>query len=66
MLTYRLLPFTYRWADAVIAVSQGVAGELRAISPALSPLIKVIGTPVISEEIVRLGDEQPRHPWFQP
>jgi len=66
MLTYRLLPFTYRWADAVIAVSHGVAGELKAIRATLSPLIQVIGTPVISDQMLRLGDEQPLHPWFQP
>jgi glycosyltransferase involved in cell wall biosynthesis len=60
-----MLPRTYKWARAIIAVSEGVARELREIDRGLSPLIKVIGTPVISDEMLRLAEEQPDHPWFR-
>jgi glycosyltransferase involved in cell wall biosynthesis len=60
-----MLPRTYKLARAVIAVSEGVATELRAIDSALSPLVKVIGTPVISDEMIQLGEEEPAHPWFR-
>ncbi len=65
LLTYKMLPYTYRWARAIIAVSEGVARELREIDHGLAPLVKVIGTPVISDDMLRQGEEQPLHPWFR-
>jgi glycosyltransferase involved in cell wall biosynthesis len=65
LLTYKMLPYTYTWARAIIAVSEGVASELRAVDQRLSTLIKVVGTPVISDEVLRLGEQQPGHPWFR-
>jgi len=64
-MTYKLLPIAYRWTRGVIAVSDGVAHELREVDKKLVPLVRVIGTPVISEEVLRQGAEPIMHPWFQ-
>jgi glycosyltransferase involved in cell wall biosynthesis len=63
-LTFKALPFVYRFADGVIAVSQGVADELAMIMPGLVDRIRVIPTPVVSHDVLRLGDAEVVHPWF--
>jgi glycosyltransferase involved in cell wall biosynthesis len=65
-LTYKMLPRTYKLARAVIAVSEGVAKELRAIDHDLASLVRVIGTPVVSDDMMRLAEQEPAHPWFRP
>lgn len=64
-LAARMLPSTYRLTHGIIAVSEGVASELRVMGPQLSNRIRVIPTPVISDEVLRLGDETAPHPWLQ-
>ena len=54
--------FLYPFADAIIAVSQGVADELSALNPRLQSKIHVLPTPVISSRLLA-RDEIP-HPWF--
>jgi glycosyltransferase involved in cell wall biosynthesis len=65
-VTFKLVPWTYRWATGVIAVSEGVADELTAIDPQLAKTIKAIPTPVVSQELFDLAEEPLAHPWFQP
>lgn len=64
-LTLKLLPYTYRCADHIIAVSQGVKDELVSMVPQLTSSISVLPTPVISSHILTQGDEAIHHPWFQ-
>jgi glycosyltransferase involved in cell wall biosynthesis len=64
-LTFGLLPIAYRWTDGIIAVSEGVAAELAAIDKRLASRIRVINTPVVSEEVLRQGEAPNHHPWFR-
>lgn len=64
----RLLPFlirrTYAHADAVVAVSGGVADDLARVSGLSRETIKVIYNPSVTEEMID-GQRPPvEHPWF--
>lgn len=61
----RIIPFAYPHASGIIAVSEGVRSELLELNRCLDPLTKVVPTPVLTEEVRRLGDEEPQHPWLQ-
>ncbi len=63
-LSTQLIPFTYRHARGIIAVSDAVACELLTISRGLRRQLKVIPTPVISSEMLAQGDLPVNHPWF--
>lgn len=63
-VTYKAAPFMYRFANGIIAVSQGVADELCEMAPRIKNKVRVIPTPVISEDVLRQGEEAVDHPWF--
>lgn len=63
-VTYKVAPFLYQFASGVIAVSQGVADELGTMAPHMKERIRVIPTPVISDDVLRQGDVHVDHPWF--
>jgi glycosyltransferase involved in cell wall biosynthesis len=63
-ITFRLLPLAYRFADGIIAVSEGVAEELLAIDYRLASRVRVVNTPVVSEDILQQAKEPNQHPWF--
>lgn len=54
---------SYPRADAVVAVSQGVADDIRAMGAAAAR-IHVIRNPVITPELAALAREAPPHPWL--
>jgi glycosyltransferase involved in cell wall biosynthesis len=56
----------YRWADGVIAVSQGVADDLAETARLDRRQIRVIYNPVDTEAIIQLAKEPLQHPWFAP
>ncbi len=64
----RIMPFLircfYPWADAVIAVSKGVADDL--IKSARLPVekIHVIYNPVVTPDLFTKAEEPLDHPWF--
>lgn len=60
----KILPWSYRASKGIIAVSNGVAGELATIDARLTRQISVVPTPVISRQLLQLGEEQPEHPWM--
>lgn len=62
--TFKAAPYLYRLTQGVIAVSRGVAEELEVMSPRISRKIRVISTPVISEDVILQGSEAVQHPWF--
>lgn len=68
-LRAKLLPvwarIFYRWAHAVVAVSQGVAKELIDCVGAPERKVKVIYNPVITPNLFQKADEQVSHPWFR-
>ncbi|MCS6831793.1 MAG: glycosyltransferase [bacterium] len=65
----KLLPFWtrffYRWADAVVAVSQGVADELVHYVRIPAEKVKVIYNPIVTPELFQKAAEPLEHPWFQ-
>jgi glycosyltransferase involved in cell wall biosynthesis len=65
-LTRRLIQLTYPSAHSVIAVSSDVAAELRRITGRIGHKLVVLPTPVISEDLLRDGEQPLDHPWFDP
>lgn len=68
-LRARLLPvwtrFFYRWADKVVAVSQGVADELVHYVGIPAEKVKVIYNPIVTPDLFQKAEEPLEHPWFQ-
>ncbi len=56
----------YPRADAVVAVSRGVADDLAIRSGLPAEKIKVIYNPVVTPELFAKAEEPLDHPWFQP
>ncbi|MFO7645988.1 MAG: glycosyltransferase [Desulfosarcina sp.] len=62
----RLLRLWYAQADAVVAVSEGVADEIAAVAQIPRAQIHVIHNPIDADRIARQAETKPDHPWFQP
>ena len=66
----RLFPmlehYFYPWADAIVAVSKGVADDLAMVARLPRDRIKVIYNPVVTEDLFRKAEEPLEHPWFLP
>jgi len=56
----------YPWADAVVAVSKGVAEDLLEIAYLPKEKIRVIYNPVITPDLFAKAEEPVDHPWFRP
>jgi glycosyltransferase involved in cell wall biosynthesis len=63
---YRLAPYLYRYADAITAVSAGVADDLARFARLPRERIQVINNPVVTREMFELAREPISHPWFTP
>jgi len=63
-LTYFLIPWLYRFADAVIAVSNGVARDIESYAKLPRNSVKCVNNPSYSPAIVTRSMEEPTHPWF--
>ena len=63
-VTYKVAPFLYQFTNGIIAVSQGVADELGVMAPRMKERIRVIPTPIVSDELIRQGDAHVEHQWF--
>jgi len=55
---------TYPKADGVIAVSNGVAEDLKRNIPLPADFVHVIYNPVVTEALLAAKDEIPDHPWL--
>jgi glycosyltransferase involved in cell wall biosynthesis len=68
VLRSRLVPFLakrlYPRADAIIAVSRGVANELARVLDLASDRINVIYDPVVTPELHEKAGRPLEHPWF--
>lgn len=62
----RLVQCFYRWADAVVAVSQGVADDLVRVTGIPRGKVHVIYNPAVTAEIFRKSKQPLDHPWFAP
>lgn len=65
----RLIPWLlgrfHRWADAIVAVSEGAADDLARAVRIPRGRIDVIYNPVITPDVRRRSVEAPPHPWFE-
>ena len=65
---YRIFAPLYRWAlpyaDAVVAVSGGVADDLTAYTGLARRAMTIIHTGVVTDDFERLASTEPAHPWF--
>jgi glycosyltransferase involved in cell wall biosynthesis len=59
-----LLGRLHRWADAIIAVSDGVAEDTASVTGIPRDRIEVIYNPVITPALFRAAAERPPHAWF--
>lgn len=65
-VAYRLLPWAYRRADAIIGVSDGVADDLANVCGIKPADIHRIPNPVVTPELATRAAEPLDHPWFAP
>jgi len=63
---YRAMPLAYRFADKVVAVSEGVAGDLARFGRLPPDKIGTIHNPVFETDIEEFSRAEPPHPWFAP
>ncbi len=55
----------YPRADAIVAVSEGVARDIMAITGLATERVAVIRNPVVSDELHRIAAGPVSHPWFR-
>lgn len=60
-----LIRFFYPYTDAVVAVSQGVAEDLMALTKQPKEKVKVIYNPVVTPQLFAKAEETLNHQWFQ-
>ncbi|MGA2618530.1 MAG: glycosyltransferase [Thermoguttaceae bacterium] len=58
--------WTYRRADAIVCVSQGVADDLLRVTRLPAEKVRVIYNPVVTPRLLELAREPVTHPWFAP
>jgi glycosyltransferase involved in cell wall biosynthesis len=60
-----LLGRMHHWADAIIAVSEGVADDVSRIARIPRNRVSVIYNPVLTPDLVRAAAARPSHSWFE-
>jgi len=55
----------YRWADAIIVPSRGVATDLASITRLPAERIQVLPNPVVTPQLEKLSRQEVTHPWLQ-
>jgi glycosyltransferase involved in cell wall biosynthesis len=61
----RLAGWFYPWADAIIAVSNGVKEDLTRSAGISSDLIQVIYNPIVTSELKKKSEQPVEHRWFK-
>jgi glycosyltransferase involved in cell wall biosynthesis len=59
-----LLRAFYRYADDIVAVSQGVADDLIAFTGLAPSRVRVIYNPVVTRDLYTLAQQEIDHPWL--
>jgi glycosyltransferase involved in cell wall biosynthesis len=57
---------TYAQAEAIVAVSNGVADDLARLTGLPRERVRTVYNPVVGPELARLAAEPVDHPWFRP
>jgi glycosyltransferase involved in cell wall biosynthesis len=63
-LRYLPIRLLYQFADGIVAVSDGVAADMAAISRVPRERIHVIRNPVVTPDLLRQAKEPIDHPWL--
>lgn len=63
-LAFRAMPLTYRWADHITAVSDGVAASVAAAAWVPRSRVKVLHNPIVSDSLRAAAEEPTGHPWL--
>jgi glycosyltransferase involved in cell wall biosynthesis len=63
-LWYLPMRLIYPHFDAIVAVSQGVANDLQAITGLAAERFTVIRNPVVTPELLMMSEQPVDHPWF--
>jgi glycosyltransferase involved in cell wall biosynthesis len=65
---HKLVPalarWCYPWADAIVAVSEGVARDLARVTGLAPERIQVLPNPILTPELSAMVGEPLSHPWF--
>lgn len=61
----RLIRWTYPRADAVVAVSEGVATDLVNLCGLRADSVHVLNNPIVTPELERMRAEPVEHPWLR-
>jgi glycosyltransferase involved in cell wall biosynthesis len=64
-LIIRLHGAVLRFADQVVAISNGVAADLRRMTAVDAAKLQVIYNPAFSDDLLELADRPPGHPWLE-
>ena len=64
-LAHRAIPWAYRRADGIIAVSRGVADDLATFARLPRGRITVLNNPVVTPDLLELAAAPVDHPWFE-
>ncbi len=65
-LAYSFVPWLYRRADVIGAVSEGVKTDLVKCARLTDDHVTVLYNPVVTPSLRRLSDVEPGHRWFKP
>ncbi|ATS17713.1 glycosyl transferase [Parathermosynechococcus lividus PCC 6715] len=65
-IVYALVPWMYRWADSLTAVSQAAARDLEQFAHLPAGAVRAIYNPFDLQRIHRMAHNEPRHPWLAP
>ncbi|MBW4560911.1 MAG: glycosyltransferase [Mojavia pulchra JT2-VF2] len=63
-LTPLFVRWLYPWADAIVAVSEGVAEDAAQVSGLALEQIKVIHNPIYTSDLIEKYHQPVNHPWF--
>ncbi|HEX7003932.1 MAG TPA: glycosyltransferase [Trueperaceae bacterium] len=66
LLSDELARLGYRFADGIVAVSQGVADDLARHFRLPREKLEVLHNPVVTEDILTLANRPADHPWLEP
>jgi glycosyltransferase involved in cell wall biosynthesis len=62
---YSGMRFFYRWVDRIVAVSEGVAEDVRKITKLPHDRVTVVRNPVITSDLLSRAAEPVDDPWFR-
>jgi glycosyltransferase involved in cell wall biosynthesis len=65
-LWYGSMRLFYPHTDRIVAVSQGVADDIRRITGLPEQHVRVVPNPVWTPSLMTLAGEEPNHPWLTP